>query len=60
MGENSVNAAIKWYLGNTEIAHGYFVSRVYPVVKANLLDVYNKTNLEAIGELPQEVLDLLD
>ncbi|RLL84424.1 substrate-binding domain-containing protein [Mesotoga sp. BH458_6_3_2_1] len=60
MGENSVNAAIKWYLGNTDIAQGYFVSRVYPVVKANLVDVYNKTNLEAIGELPQDVLDLLD
>ncbi len=60
MGENSIRAAIKWLLGDKEIGQGYFVSRVYPAVRANLVEVYNKTNKEAIGELPQEVFDLLE
>ncbi|TYB85432.1 MAG: substrate-binding domain-containing protein [Kosmotoga sp.] len=60
MGENSIRAAIKWLLGVKEIGQGYFVSRVYPAVRANLVEVYNKTNKEAIGELPQEVFDLLE
>jgi len=59
MGVNSIRAILKYLAGNREIAQGYFVSRVYPIVKANLVDAYNKTNLEAIGPLPQEVLDLL-
>lgn len=60
MGENSIRAAIKWLLGDKEIGQGYFVSRVYPAVRANLVEVYNRTNKEAIGELPQEVFDLLE
>lgn len=60
MGENSIRAAVKWLLGDKEIGQGYFVSRVYPAVRANLVEVYNKTNKEAIGELPQEVFDLLE
>jgi len=59
MGVNSIRSILKYLAGNREISQGYFVSRVYPIVKANLVEAYNKTNLEAIGPLPQEVLDLL-
>ena len=61
MGENSINASLKWLLGfEEEVGHGYFVSRVYPIVRANLVDGFSKDTGNAFGELPQDVLDLLE
>jgi len=61
MGQNSIRAAIKWMLGlEDEVGKGYFVSRTYPIVKANLVDGFDKQTRGALGELPQEVLDLLE
>lgn len=60
MGENSIKAALKWLLGNREIRNGYFVSRVYPIVRANLVDGFYKQTRGALGPLPREVLELLE
>jgi len=60
MGINSIRAILKYLVGNKDIAQGYFVSRVYPIVRANLVEAYNKTNREALGPLPEEVLNLLE
>ncbi len=60
MGENSIRAALKFLAGNIDIQQGYFVSSVYVAVRANLVEVYNKTNLDVLGPLPQEVIDLLE
>ncbi|OPZ93138.1 MAG: D-allose transporter subunit [Firmicutes bacterium ADurb.Bin419] len=60
MGENSIRAAVKWMLGKKdEVRNGYFVSNVYPIVRANLVDGFNAATRGASGELPQDVLDLL-
>ena len=59
MGKNSVNAALKWLLGE-ELVHIYTVSRVYPIVRANLIDGFYKQTLASGGFLPRSVLELLD
>ncbi len=59
MGINSIRAILKYLTGNKDVAQGYFVSRVYPIVRANLVEAYDKTNREALGPLPEEVLNLL-
>ncbi len=59
MGKNSTLAAMNWLLGQTELRGGYFVSKSFPYVKANLVDSYYKQTLGAIGPLPAEVLELL-
>lgn len=58
MGENSINAALKWLLGE-EMVHIYTVSRVYPIVRANLVDGFYKQTLASGGFLPRSVLELL-
>ena len=61
MGENSIRAALKWVLGlEEEVGKGYFVSRTYPIVRANLIDGFYKTSRGTMGDLPREVLDLLE
>ncbi|HSV32003.1 MAG TPA: substrate-binding domain-containing protein [Atribacteraceae bacterium] len=61
MGENSIRAAVKWLLGRAdEVRNGYFVSNVYPIVRANVVDGFEKATRGASGELPQDVFDLLD
>jgi len=64
MGENSINAAFKWLLGGTQreaVRKGYFVSHVYPIVRANLVDMWSKSgNLELFGALPSDILSLLE
>jgi len=59
MGKNSVNAALKWLLGE-DLVHIYTVSRVYPIVRANLIDGFYKQTLASGGFLPRLVLELLD
>ena len=63
MGENSINAAFKWLLGGEErasVSKGYFVSHVFPIVRANLVDMWTKSgNAELFGALPSDITDLL-
>jgi ribose transport system substrate-binding protein len=63
MGKNSINAAFLWMLGGdarASVSKGYFVSHVYPIVRANLLDMWSKSgNQQLFGALPQDVLNLL-
>ena len=59
MGRNSINAALKWLLGE-DITHIYTVSRVYPIVRANLVDGFYKQTLASGGFLPRSVLELLE
>jgi ribose transport system substrate-binding protein len=61
MGKNSVRAAVKWRLGKEDEVRGiYAVSKVYPIVRANLVDGFNKSTRGALGDLPREVLELLE
>jgi ribose transport system substrate-binding protein len=64
MGENSINAAFMWLLGGEErevVRKGYFVSHVYPIVRANLVDMWSESgNLELFGALPSDILSLLE
>jgi len=61
MGKNSIRAAIKWKLGKKDEVRGiYTVSKVYPIVRANLVDGFNKQTRGALGDLPREVLELLE
>jgi len=62
MGRNSINAALKWLLGQKEEVRGiYTVSRVYPIVRTNLVDAWYKSgNGPAFGPLPADVLALLE
>jgi len=64
MGKNSINAAFKWLLGGqerTSVSKGYFVSHVYPIVRANLVEMWSKSgNLELFGALPSDILSLLE
>jgi ribose transport system substrate-binding protein len=64
MGKNSINAAFKWLLGGEtrdSVSKGYFVSHVYPIVRANLVDMWSKSgNLELFGALPSDILSLLE
>jgi ribose transport system substrate-binding protein len=59
MGKNSVNAALKFLLG-TKLLNAYAVSRVYPIVRANLMDGFYKATMAAMGVLPKDVLLLLE
>ncbi|MEM3163144.1 MAG: substrate-binding domain-containing protein [Desulfurococcaceae archaeon] len=61
MGRNMVYAAMKWLIGKREEVHnGYFVSRAYPVVAINLIEMWYKTgNNRYYGDLPEEVVELL-
>ena len=61
MGKNSTCAALKWLLGQeAEVRQGYFVSKVYPIVRANLVDGFYKQTQGVIGPLPSDVLELLE
>lgn len=59
MGKNSVNAALKWLLG-AELRNIYTVSRVFPIVRANLVDGFYKQTMASGGYLPRQVLELLE
>jgi ribose transport system substrate-binding protein len=61
MGENSIRAALKWNLGEKDEVRGiYTVSHVIPIVRANLVDGFNKQTRGTLGDLPREVLEMLD
>ena len=68
MGRNSVLAAVRWLLAErgglgvaAEQARGlYVVSHVYPIVRANLQEGFEKQTRGALGALPQEVLRMLE
>lgn len=61
MGKNSVRAGIKWKLGKQDEVRGiYTVSKVFPIVRANLVDGFYKQTRGALGDLPREVLQLLE
>lgn len=61
MGENSIKAALKWNLGKKDEVRGiYTVSHVIPIVRANLIDGFNKQTRGTLGNLPREVLEMLD
>jgi ribose transport system substrate-binding protein len=60
MGENSSRAVIKALLGQEDVVGRYFVSRVFPVVRANLPAVWTETNEPLFGPLPDAVRDLLE
>ncbi len=60
MGKNSVNAAIKVSLGKQGIRGIYAPSKVIPIVRVNLIDGFNKQTRGALGDLPREVLELLE
>lgn len=61
MGKNSVNAAIKWKLGKKdEVRNIYTAAKVYPIVRANLVDGFNKQTRGTLGDLPREVLEILE
>jgi len=61
MGENSIRAALKWHLGKQEEVRGiYTVSHVIPIVRANLVDGFNKQTRGTLGDLPREVLEMLE
>jgi ribose transport system substrate-binding protein len=60
MGKNSVRAAIKWNLGEQDQVRGiYTAAKVYPIVRANLVDGFNKQTRGSLGDLPREVLEML-
>jgi ribose transport system substrate-binding protein len=59
MGRNSINAALQWLLGE-DLVHIYTVSRVFPIVRANLVDGFYKQTLASGGFLPRSVLELLE
>jgi len=59
MGKNSINAALKWLLG-AELRNIYTVSRVFPIVRANLVDGFYKQTMASGGYLPRQVLELLE
>ncbi len=61
MGRINVLAAFQWLLGNkAKLKDLYTVSRVYPIVRANLLEGWKESKNEmALGPLPDEVLQLL-
>ena len=59
MGKNSIHAALKWLLGEKTKMHNiYVVSRVYPIVRANIVDGFYRQTHGALGFLPPEVLEL--
>jgi len=61
MGKNSVRAAIKWKLGKQDEVRGiYTAAKCYPIVRANLVDGFNKQTRGALGDLPREVLEMLE
>ncbi len=61
MGMNSVRAAIKWKLGKQDEVRGiYTAAKVYPIVRANLVDGFNKQTRGSLGDLPREVLEMLE
>ncbi len=61
MGKNSVRAAIKWNLGKQNEVRGiYTAAQVYPIVRANLVDGFNKQTRGSLGDLPREVLEMLE
>jgi ribose transport system substrate-binding protein len=61
MGKNSVRAAIKWKLGKQNEVRGiYTAAKVYPIVRTNLVDGFNKQTRGALGNLPREVLEMLE
>lgn len=61
MGRNSINAALKWLMGKKDEVRGiYTVSRVYPIVRSNLVDGFYKQTRGSLGFLPREVLELLE
>lgn len=63
MGKNSIDAAFLWLLGGqarTSVSKGYFVSHVYPIVRANLVNMWSSSgNLRLFGALPSDILSLL-
>jgi hypothetical protein len=63
MGKNSIDAAFLWLLGGqarTLVSKGYFVSHVYPIVRANLVNMWSSSgNLRLFGALPSDILSLL-
>ena len=61
MGRNSINAALKWLMGKKDEVRGiYTVSRVYPIVRSNLVDGFYKQTRGSLDFLPREVLELLE
>jgi len=61
MGKNSVNAALKWLLGQqAELKGIYTVSKVFPIVRSNLVDGFYKQTQGSLGTLPPDVLELLE
>ncbi len=61
MGKNSINAALKWLLGQQAQLKGiYTVSKVFPIVRTNLVDGFYKQTQGSLGTLPPEVLELLE
>jgi len=60
MGKNSVRAGIKWNLGKQNEVRGiYTAAKVYPIVRVNLVDGFNKQTRGVLGNLPREVLEML-
>ncbi len=59
MGRASAVLALKWLLGEKH-QDVYVTARTYPVVRANLVEGYRKQTRGALGELPDEVMELLD
>ncbi|MFW6181687.1 MAG: substrate-binding domain-containing protein [Spirochaetota bacterium] len=61
MGENSIRAALKWHLGKKDEVRGiYTASHVIPIVRTNLVDGFNKQTRGTLGNLPREVLEMLE
>lgn len=60
MGKVATRAILKFLIGDTSLAGGYYVAKVYPVTHLNLLEVYKETNEPVLGPLPDEVLNLLN
>lgn len=61
MGRCSSRAAIKWVLGKQDEVSGiYTCSKIIPIVRANLVDGFYKQTRGALGELPRDVLELLE
>lgn len=61
MGEVTINATIKWLLGEKEaVRGGYWVVPVYAISRSNLVEMWNITgNNLYFGPLPKDIIDLL-
>jgi len=61
MGEVTINATIKWLLGEKEAVHnGYWVVGVYPVTRSNLVEMWDITgNSQLFKPLSTDITKLL-